>query len=106
MISQPQASVSGPRGARSSLSTAKWMQSSAVLAPVVDGSLAGARKQNLPDKPARSSWSKPSAFSRVLRSAMALGGCFALVVSLVDPLRGSDRLDVTSAMQATGARHE
>jgi hypothetical protein len=38
--------------------------------------------------------------------AVVLVGSFILVVSLVDPLRGSDRFDVHPATQDNGVRHE
>ena len=56
--------------------------------------------------PALATRAEPSAFGQVLRFAIALVGCFVLVVSLVDPLRGSDRFDVTTATQDQWVRHE
>jgi hypothetical protein len=89
-----------------STAVATTMQSTGLLTPALRSRVAGTRKQASPTKPALAARTKPSACRRVLRLAVVLAGCFVLVVSLVDPLRGSDRFDLHPATQHQGARHE
>jgi hypothetical protein len=101
----PEASASRQRR-RSSMQRKKavttaattMMQPIALLAPAL-------RRPPRPSRPSAAR-AEPSACRRVLRLAVVLVGSFILVVSLVDPLRGSDRFDVHPATQDNGVRHE
>ena len=65
------------------------------------GSAAGGRQRS-PSTERRATFNKPSGACRALRIAAVLAGSFVLVVSLVDPLSGSDQLAAHNATQVQG----
>jgi hypothetical protein len=63
---------------------------------------AAARKQRSPSTESHATLHKPSGARRALRIAAVLAGSFVLVVSLVDPLRGSDQSGAYNATARAG----
>jgi hypothetical protein len=78
----------------------------AALVALAASSRSAARRQRTPSTERPATLHKSSGARRALRIAAALAGSFMLVVSLVDPLRGSDQLAAYDATQGQGAGHE
>lgn len=83
------------------------MTPTALLALTAHARSASTRKHTASAAPAtQAPRDKQSCVPRMLRIIAALAATLVLIVSLVDPLRGSDRLDATDATYDQGVRHE
>jgi hypothetical protein len=67
---------------------------------------ASAARKPSPSEKTWVSGNKRSGALRALRMVTALAASLVLVVSLVDPLSGSERLPMQGATQEQGVRHE
>jgi hypothetical protein len=82
------------------------MHPTALVALAAPSRSAAARMQRSPSTESHATVNKPSGARRALRMAAVLAGSFVLVISLVDPLRGSDQSGAYDATQEQGARNE
>lgn len=82
------------------------MHPTALVALAAHKHSTAARKQPSPSKRTSVTRNKPSGSLRALRMVTVLAASLVLVVSLVDPLSGSERLVTQDATQEQGARHE
>ena len=81
------------------------MHPTALVALAAHKRSTAARKPSISEK-ASVVGNKRSGALRALRMVTALAASLVLVVSLVDPLSGSERLVTQDATQEQGARHE